>query len=164
MRFRFDESNGFRKVVDFKDRLSDTGFYLLGSVPVFFGASIGGGSFPVGTTLPLVLTRNGATSTFTAYVNGAQAFSFVDGSSLSVFSAPANVIWFFRDDVIQNAEAAPGTVDELRIWDGALSASEVADAFASVTQPVATVPLPSSVLLLCTGLAGLLLQRRRARS
>src|SRR5262245_31755918 len=41
-RFSFSETAGFRKVLDFKNRLSDTGFYNFNGTAVFYNAASGG--------------------------------------------------------------------------------------------------------------------------
>ena len=48
-----------------------------------------------------------------------------------------------------------GDLDEISIWDGALTGGEVADIFAN------GIPEPSSALLGLVGLAGLAFRRRR---
>jgi len=55
------------------------------------------------------------------------------------------MIHFFEDDAATNfGEAAPGVVNSIRIWDGALSANEVAK--------IAAVPVPAAVWMFGSGL------------
>ena len=160
LRFSFDVVNGYRKIIDFRNRTVDAGFYVINSKLTFYPVTGPDGEFPNATTRPVVLTRDAATSAITAYVNGVQQFTFIDSTGLGVFSTAGSLMQFFYDDLAVPNEASGGVVDEIRIFDGALTASEVKDAF-TISPNVTTVPVPSSLLLRGTGLAGLLLQRRR---
>jgi hypothetical protein len=65
-----------------------------------------------------------------AYINGAQVFSFVDSANEAVFSAANNIVRFFQDDVVTGQlDAESGFVDRIRLYDGVLSASAVADLY-----------------------------------
>jgi hypothetical protein len=89
----------------------------------------------------VAITRSGSTYKF--YVDGAQAGSdLTDGTVIPDASAPLTFGW---------AEAVSpyfdGRLDEIRIYDHALSQSEIA--------ALAAVPEPSTLLLAGAGLAGL---------
>lgn len=84
-----------------------------------------------------MLTRDGATGALTAYVNGVQQFAADDGSNEWAV-APA-VLHFFMDDEVWNlAEASPGVVEYIRIYDGVLTPQQVVDLSEGGPPPGAT--------------------------
>lgn len=174
--FRLDAVSGYRKLLDFKDRSQDFGFYVQNGFASFFGA---GGSntldpvFAPNTMAHLVLTRD-AGSRFTAFVDGAQVLSFVDGTGMATFTGPGGIAYLFQDDLSGFEEHPSGFLDYLRVYDRALTGSEVAarlaagdDALPGTTPgtppPISTVPEPSTYLLVGAGLAALALSTRRRR-
>jgi len=159
--FNFTSVSGWTKIADFSDLVSDIGFYQLnGDLNFYNVVDSGVADFSNGGTVDVVLTRDVATGTLTGYVNGHQRFLFVDSSSLAVTSAPGNKLVFFVDDAATGQrEASGGTLNYLRIYDGALSSAQVSALFAAGA-PLA-VPEASTALLLCLGVAGLALARRR---
>lgn len=159
LRFSLDALNGYRKVLDFKDRASDSGQYLLDSNPEFFPVLTGTGSVNPGVLVDLVVTRDAA-NTYSAYLNGSLSFSFTDSTSLAV--SPTAIYQFFRDDLATGGrESSSGKVDEIRVWNTALSASDVADAFAPVVIPEPPTYLAGALLALPFGAQ--VLRRLRSR-
>lgn len=162
--FRFDTTAGYRKIVDFHDRTSDGGLYQLNGALNFYPiASAGQADFSPGVDVHVVLTRDGATGIVVGYVNGQQRFTFQDSTAATI-TAPQNRLNFFVDDNAVSGEASGGTVNYLRVYNGALTAGEVSASFAAGA-PLA-IPEPSTVALLVVG-AGLALTgagrfRRRA--
>lgn len=148
-----------QKIVDFKNFSSNTGvFTSYGSVLFYPGWAVGNshGYINLNTDTEVVFTRDGNTKEFTAYIDGKKAASFIDDQSYGVFSSAHKAMHFFEDDPIGgDYRPGPGAVNSLRIWDGALSATEVAN--------INAVPLPGAFWLLGSALAGLgLLGKRRA--
>ena len=172
---RFDPSgvanplNEFRKVVDFKNRTSDSGLYNLDGFLSFFDsanatsiATATGGTVAVPDTyVQIALTRDGASDLVAAYVDGVPVLSFTDANDLAVIDDPDSTdefLNFFIDDNINPTvlptsqfEGSSGSVARIRLFDGALTAGEVAN--------LDRVPEPSSLALL--GVGGLALLRRR---
>lgn len=138
-------NNGWQKIVDFNDLVPDSGFYTYENKLNFYPIVSGSTPLIVNTNVDVVITRDSSSNIFTAYLNGVQELTFTDSSSLAVFGSANNIIHFFEDDASTNSrEAAPGVVNSIRIWDGALSANEVAN--------FSTVPVPAAVWLFGSGL------------
>ncbi|QEL17089.1 hypothetical protein [Limnoglobus roseus] len=125
--FEFDQLNGYRKILDFKNRSADAGLYNLNTAFNFYPfASSTAGQFTAGTSATVVLTRD-AMGNVVGYVNGSQQISFLDSSSNAVFNAMNNVATFFTDDSITNGGEAPsGTAFRIQVYQGALSSTDVA--------------------------------------
>ena len=143
--------NGWRKMLDLKDRSTDEGYYSDPSfAAVMYNISTRvAGAYTLGSPQMTVLTRDASTNIFSAYVGGVQRFSVVDGSGIGTFSA-ANLARFFEDDFVGiNGEASSGSVDYIAIYDTALTASQ-AQGLQVITTDAA--PEPASLALLGTGL------------
>lgn len=154
IRFFFDSINatfdGYQRIVDFKNRASDTGFYSLNGNANFFGAATGSPAFAPVTFTDLLLTRD-ASGLFTASVNGSTVLSFTDLSSLATFSGPNNIGYFFVDDLESLAthptqlEAGTGFIDFIKI------------------DTTSAVPEPATWLMMILGFAGVGFARRKRK-
>jgi len=155
IRFYFDDVNAsintFQKILDFKNRTSDSGLYSESGQLVLFATSGSGdpsaGSqvhdFTNGTMADLLVTRN-ASGLFSAFVNGHLAFSVMDMNGATTFSGPGNIINFFMDDLVSFApEAGTGFVDRIQVTTPA----------APVPAPIVGAGLPG-LILACGGLLG----------
>jgi hypothetical protein len=162
--FNLANLSGYGRLIDFQNRTSDTGLYNLNTALNFYNITTGAaGAFSPNVDALLVVTRNAGTNAFVGYVNGIQQISFTDSSSLAVFSAPNNIAHFFIDDLVVPNEASAGVVDRIRIYNGALTAAEVA-ALSTGGTGGTTVPEPAGLLLLGSGLAGLAAWRMKRAS
>ncbi len=160
LNFNLSSLSGDRlqKIVDFKNLSSNYGVYTYMSDLFFYPGWVGSTShsgLKANTNYEVVLTRDGNTKAFTAYVDGVKQGSFLDNNGYAVFSSSGKTMHFFEDDPLgADYGTSPGVVNSIRIWDGALSASEVAQ--------INAVPLPGTFWLLGSALVGLgLLDRRR---
>lgn len=149
--FHFDSVGGYRKIADFHDRNDDSGFYALNNALNFYPVVTASQSdFTAGTDVHVVLTRDGATNTVVGYVNGQQRFTFNDGSSLAVLTNSESKLTFFADDfATSQGEASGGTANYIRIYNGALTSSEVSALFAAGAP--SAVPEPGTWILLGGG-------------
>ncbi len=117
----------------------------------------GSGVLTAGTPARVVLTRDSITNLVVGYVNGVQAISFTDGSGNGTFTGLNGIIQFFEDDnVTGGRESSGGVATHISIYDGALSASDVA-----ALGGLSSVPEPASFLLLGMGLAGIAIATKR---
>lgn len=134
--FNFDSTGGYRRIVDFLDRTSDTGLYNLSTSLNFYNIVNGvAGAFADGQQVRVTVSRDGA-GTFSGYVNGALQISFDDSlSNLASFSGTNQRANFFQDDLAVSHEASAGSVDYIAIYARALSAPEVAALAAPVPEP-----------------------------
>lgn len=161
--FRLDDISGDGKIVDFQNLASNAGLYQISGNVDFFPTTGGGGAnFAAGENVHVVLTRDATTEVVTAYVNGQPQFVFADTKSLAVALGTSPRLTFFADDYTSGqAQAAAGTVNYLRVFSGALSATDVSALYAA--GPPLAIPEPQTVLLLSLGTAGVLwMSRRRA--
>jgi hypothetical protein len=155
--------NGYQRILDFRNRTSDSGLYdLNGSLQLF---AAGGGPDPTalsaghvftnGMMVDLLVTRD-ASGLFSAYVNGNLAFSVMDTDGSTRFSGPGNIMYFFMDDFVSLTnypnlpEAGTGLVDFIQVTTPA----------AAVPGPVAGAGLPG-LILAGGGLLGWWRRRRK---
>jgi parallel beta-helix repeat protein len=118
--FSFDALSGYQKIIDFADLGSDLGLYTYDGELVFYDAAETTDSnlFSPGTQHQLVLSRDDTTDMVRAYVDGNEAFNFVDSSGIAAFGDPSQIMRFFQDDNVSgNTETGSGFVDRIRIYD-----------------------------------------------
>ncbi len=121
--FSLDLTTGYRKLIDFSDRTSDTGLYVLNNSLRFYGTNFGGGTLATGYN-HLVLTRASNNAT-TVFLNGTQVISFNDSTGLADLSPGGDLALFIDDTVTGGNEQSAGAVDFIGLYGGVLSGAEV---------------------------------------
>ena len=137
MQFRWTgDDYGWGRILDFHSTHGsspDAGIYTRSSTNQLIAWRLGHSPasvapMSISTDYHLVLTRDGATKTFTAFLNGTPQFQFVDASDEAVFSSPGNLVDFFLDDG-GAGDTRPGIVDQIRVFDGPLNSIDVTTLF-----------------------------------
>ena len=123
MLFSFEQTSGWRRVVDVRNAMTDGGLYALNGKLNFYPHASGNGTISNNTYVQVVMTRE-PTGNVVVYLNGTLQFQFNDSSSYALINS-ANTIRFFRDDN-NPGEASPGSVARIRVYDGILTSSQVA--------------------------------------
>jgi len=139
MKFSFADFSGYRKIIDYKNRADDTGFYIYNSRINFYPLGTSTDSFTAGQAMTLMVTRQattGSSGIFTVYSYDGTTFNQelqvtdTTGSSLpaaSTVHAGGTKIGFFFDDTATPREAtSSGKVFSVKTWNGtALSAADL---------------------------------------
>ena len=122
MLFRLDQTNGYRRLIDFKAATVEAGVYVRDGRLNFYGSTEAPApTIPAGTYVQVVITRDG--TNVVGYINGMQQFSFVDSGNQGVLSS-ANDLRFFKDN--GNTEESGGAVARIRLYAAAMPAGQVA--------------------------------------
>ena len=125
--FRFDNVQGYRRILDFKNGTSDGGLYVLDRRLVFYPQALGGTNAPIAanTFVQVGLTRTAA-GTVTGYVNGVKQFSFDDSMTQSAVIDSNNTLRFFQDNTSGGAtgEHSAGAVARIRLYNYTLTGAE----------------------------------------
>jgi len=126
MLFEAQEVYDYAKLLDTQDRVIDEGLYFEDHDLEFYDEDNGVTDLIVaGNYYQVVVTRDGA-GNYVGYVDGVEQLSFSDSSDYGVIS-PADRMVFFRDDFdTSDGENTAGTVVRIRLYDNALTPSEVA--------------------------------------
>lgn len=160
--FRHNSANGNMKLLDLHGLTDLTGLYEdNGRLTFSPGAAAAAANIASGTDLHVVLTRDCLSHQVSAYLNGQQVFAFTDPAGVAVVASNRELN-FLRDNFnISPTDPAGGTIQSIRIYNGALTAGEVSNLFAAAV-PL-PVPEPSTVALLLAGLAAIAFLRRGGR-
>jgi hypothetical protein len=127
--FRWDAlSGGWQKIIDFHNLATNVGLYTASNGLHFLNGAFTANLFEPNVARRLVITRDDATDTVRAYVDGVEAWSFTDAAGDAVFDGPNQIIRFFQDDTVTNqTEAQAGFVDLIRFYNSVLTAEQVVD-------------------------------------
>ncbi len=161
------------KIFDFKNLSTDAGLYVNaadGTLAFIDGMGVvqgtGGAAISSLEFVQVVLTRAAATGLTSIYLNGMPAFSFVDTTGLAILgdaTATGNAfLTLYKDDGMGLGgsvlgEGTQGDIARLRLYDGVLSAGQVAGLDRAI-------PEPSTYALLVTGVLLVGAWRRRRQS
>jgi hypothetical protein len=123
--FSFATTGGYRKIIDFQDRTADQGLYNLNDILDYYPVNSGQpNAIPLNRFIQVVLTRS-ASGLVATYINGVPQFSFQDASNYTVLASNSFNL-FIDDTATSSQEASAGMVARVRLWDGALTAQQVA--------------------------------------
>ncbi len=124
--FKFDNLKSWKRIVDYKNRTSDTGPYAFDNQIEFYKIAISK-NFPFRENryAHVVLVRE-ANENYSLYVDGVLRAMFKDINELGI---PSNedVLHFFRDDLQVPNECSSGTVAFLRIYNYAVNSQQIAE-------------------------------------
>jgi hypothetical protein len=124
MLFSLHELEGWRKLVDLENGSDDTGLYSFDGCLSFFDTAVATEvAIERNAYAHVVLTRD-ASATVVGYVDGIRQFAFHDRDGLAAIDS--NTLRFFVDDTVTGAEESGGAVARIRLYDGPLTANEVA--------------------------------------
>ena len=130
--FSLDETNDYRKLIDFQNLTSDDGLYNIDGVLNFYDYSLAATqTLAPGRMIHLLVSRDGSNGLFTCYVDGALQIAFSDDARAGVFSGTNGIIHFLRDDAITAVENPRGYLEYIRIYNGPLTAVEAATLYAA---------------------------------
>jgi hypothetical protein len=141
MTFRFSDVAGYARILDSTNASSDGGFYVHDGKADYYDATVDpdheGSVLSPGSYATVAMTQQypPASALSSIYVNGSLA-----GQAGTAFPVIADTLRFFRDDA-STAEESAGAVSCIRVYDGVLSATEIAAIGASPTCRV-VAPLP----------------------
>lgn len=140
--FRFDRVDGFRKLVDFNDGSDDDGVYVQDGCLTFFPRNTRASrGIQRHSYVQVVLTRD-SSERVVGYVDAVRQFAFRDAAGLAEIAS--KTLRFFADDSPTRIEYSNGAVTQIRLYDRALTAGEVAVLACSVQRvPLATDGCPA---------------------
>jgi len=135
LKFSFSDigpSADYRKIIDYKDRATDTGFYTYEDYIYFYdlgdGSDAVGKFFSADEVIDLVVVRDGTTDNFKVYIRSSggglgdpviDIDDSVDNESVFATSGAGSVIGLFYDDFDTDDEGSPGgKVYEFKTWSG----------------------------------------------
>ena len=140
VRFVYDDisAGSWDKIIDYKDRESDDGFYFYTGKLQFYPNSAGTGDtvFSAGTILDIIVTRDASTGEFIAYTveNGTRVKQIDYDDITTRYAIPAEIggkvrFGFFHDDSATSSESTSGgKVYSVKIWNGLITAEQATGA------------------------------------
>jgi len=124
--FRYDDVTNYRRILSFDtfDSASDNGFYANDGVLSFYdeGANDAVSASLFDDTFADIAFTRTTDGTVSAYAGGALQLAYADATGQAIIRTDG--LRFFQDN---GSEQPSGQVARIRIYDGALTAAEVAD-------------------------------------
>ena len=128
IKFSFNTIEGYNKIIDYKNEVLDTGFYIYDGSINFYDLGTGDAEFPANTVLDLIATRQdlgGGNGLFTVYAkSGAELIQLLqvedtDGQGIPETVGGKSRLGFFFDDQDTSSEGtAKGRVYSIQMWPG----------------------------------------------
>jgi len=123
--FKMEEMNSWKRVVDYKNRISDWGCYVFfGKLNFYNIATSDTIPFSAGKYQYYTVTRDSTTKLVSIYSSGSSRIRFVDTGDQAIVGQ-ANVLNFFQDDLAVQNEASAGDIALLRLTNIALDSTAV---------------------------------------
>ena len=127
--FKFDLTNGYRRVIDWKNRTSDYGAYTLdGELDFYPWANADSATVFPGLYTYYVLTRDGLTKEVKIYSNAIKEVEFTDTYDDGVIDT-SHVLNFYQDDLQAQDEASPGAVAMINLYNYVLDSATIVHKF-----------------------------------
>lgn len=126
--FSFDETDGYRRILDFLNGESQSGVYNLDGELIFYPGQQSADAAPITADdfHHLVITRD-AGGRVTGFIDGVQRLSYDDRARYGAVDEESNRLRFFQDNTDGGAEgeSASGEVARIRIYNTVLTAQEI---------------------------------------
>jgi hypothetical protein len=137
VRFSFTSTgSGYRKIIDYKNSASDTGFYFLGGRLNFYPYGTGTTNVANDQVVDIIATRK-SDGLFTAYfvINGTlyKELELNAGSEAipSIVDGKVRFGFFFDDNATSSEATSGGKVYSVRVWNGPISSVQAETAMES---------------------------------
>ncbi len=125
MRVLIDDVAGYVRLLDFSNRQSDEGLYLLGGAMEFYGlAGSDGTAVEAGTWHTIVLTRS-SRGLVNGYIDGVRVLTVDDEAQQALLLNDS--VLLFQDDLQFQGETSSGRISRLEVFDGPLTSTAVAE-------------------------------------
>ncbi len=125
VQFRLDAVSGWRRIMDMSSRAGDRGLYFLDGQLQFFPSPVGPTRVAPNEWVEVAMTRDSA-GVVNWYVNGAFEATRSD-TSAPYYAKLTDSVNFFLDDLQVPGEMSGGAVARIRVFEGILTADEVAN-------------------------------------
>lgn len=152
--FRLASTEGYRRILDFADGVSDAGLYNLDGRVAIYGAHSTSKDAVLNNSYAEIALTNaaaaGGSEQVTAYLNGTEVAA---GKAASGFDLGSGQLRLFRDNTSGAfpGEESSGAVSCLLVYDGALTADEVSQIADDLTLCPAPKPAPGRAEASVTG-------------
>jgi hypothetical protein len=173
--FRFENTEGWSKILDLADRAEDYGLYAEDMDLVYYNYDDNDAQYLADDTWALAVFTRDIFGHIAGYVDGAESFALFDSGNIA--DVDTDTLFFFRDDFITgDDENSAGRVANIQIYDRAISADDViglqfgcggVTGFPEdrVSEPVPMDdPISLVVLVLLLGMSGVVILLRRGEA